>query len=279
MKKSSLNRKFRRALAASLGAVAFASTSCVINAVDPMLYRQRELADAISKLVLPLEITNLDTGVNNIDNAIAALPTCIVNGKVFGHMGIYQAYGLNQFRFHLTWGGIDCGFARLKKYPTTAGFGNFRLMPDDDYPCASIKKIGAAHDLDVRKVNRGVCAYWKTFHDALDTQIKNLEKAEADAAAKRAEENARAERERANSLFSSSGSQPAQIAPTINNTATLAASALATTMIPMTTMMNNTTPVQTTTSSMVNTGNTMGTNADINNINHNANVVEGKTKT
>ena len=295
MKKSSLNRKFRRALAASLGAVAFASTSCVINAVDQKLYVALKIAQSFAAMD-DAEADQLELGSrkrpdarNNIrfkidgelltPNIITEKPgpgrdsfTYYANlGK---HVNVIQ---ISIKRTNLGAGGAGGGFSkRFRLAPPTA-----KEIPD---PATLVGYIGN----DGHKINLWCRDEWIEYRDQIAAEITNQENADKRAEdARQAEENARAERERANSLLSSSGSQNVQVPSTNFNSGIMSASTLAATMIPMTTMMNNTTPVHTTTSSMVNNVNTMGTQvgpkADINNtnsqINHNANVVEVKTKT
>jgi hypothetical protein len=303
MKKSSLNRKFRRALAASLGAVAFASTSCVINSVDQKLIKQREVARYFAN---PANFDAINSGIN-VGGGVGAhqadlaaqqinVNHIIIGGEHFAldNTKLTQKTLKKDYEFPMTLNGVVVGTIRLKRQTlvNAAGSKTYRLCPPNDTPIPDPNGIYTAL-VPIPSANKKVSMWaqeqWKEYYDALDAQIKNLEKAEAKKAedARQAEENARAERERANSLLSSSGSQNVQVPSTNFNSGIMSASTLAATMIPMTTMMNNTTPVQTTTSSMVNLANTMapqvGAKTDTTNtnlqINHDSHVAADKIKT
>ena len=280
MKKSSLNRKFRRALAASLGAVAFASTSCVINAVDPELLWKREVAKSLGDLT-NAQANYFSLGTQNINNAVNAIAGKALNGhaltaplaslkQIKNNKDYEIQLGMVGSLFHMT--------VRLKRLND----GNvaakcYRLCPDIPDDLADTGELVSKFEMR----NRWARNKWHEYYTTLDNQIKALQAAE-DAAkkaedARRAEENARAERERANSLMNNSGNQNVQVPSTNFNSGIMSTSTLAAAMMPMTYAMTNnttpvhTTPVHTTTSSMVNNVNTMGTQvgskADINNTN------------
>ena len=168
------------------------------------------------------------------------------------------------YEFPMTLNGVVVGTIRLKRqtYTAAAGSRNYRLCPPNDTAIPDPGGLYLASGLSSsNKVNRWAQEKWNEYCTALDTQIKNQEEAE---------ENARAERERASLLLKSSGSQPARIAP-INDNAIITAAGLATAMLPMNVVKNNPKPVHATTSAMVNLANTMAlrveAKADINNIN------------